>query len=261
MWSIAGLPKALMMLPPEAKMEVMNMSNQMPIGEHYTQIQAVLRKLNHLDTARLIREAYDIFGDKLIATTSCGISSGVLVHFLSELELPIRVVFVNTGFLFQETLDYFETLKANYRKLDFVEALPKLTKEDFLKKHGRLYLSNPDLCCAMNKIQPLEGYINQHGVRAWISAVRKSQTHQRSSFARAILTKKEIYKLHPFLDWTSDEVFTYMEKKQIPLHPLHISGKDQSLGCVPCTKGVGINGREDRWSQCEKTECGLHTDL
>ena len=131
MWSIAGLPKALMMLLPEAKMEVMNMSNQMPIGEHFTQIQAVLRKLNHLDTARLIREAYDIFGDKLIATTSCGISSGVLVHFLSELELPIRVVFVNTGFLFQETLDYFETLKANYRKLDFVEALPKLTKEDF----------------------------------------------------------------------------------------------------------------------------------
>ena len=261
MWFIAALLKAQMLLLPKAKIDVMTMLNQMPIGEHYHEIQAILHKLNHLDTAQLIREAHDIFGDKLIATTSCGITSGVLVHFLSELALPIRVVFVNTGFLFEETLDYFETLKTTYRKLDFVEASPKLTRENFLKKHGALYLSNPDFCCAMNKIQPLEDYINQHGIQAWISAVRKGQTNQRNSFARAVLTKKELYKLHPFLDWTTDEVFNYMQKKQIPVHPLHIPGKDQSLGCVPCTKGVGINGREDRWNQCEKTECGLHVNL
>ena len=237
------------------------MSNKIPFGEHFHEIQTVLRKLNHLDTAEFIRETYDLFGDKLIATTSCGITSGVLIHFLSELELPIRVVFVNTGFLFEETLDYFETLKATYQKLDFVEALPRLTREDFLHKHGAQYLFNPDFCCALNKIQPLEDYINQHGIRAWISAVRRGQTNQRNNFAKAVLTKKEIYKLHPFLDWTTDEIFDYMRKKSIPIHPLHIPGKDQSLGCVPCTKGVGINGREDRWNQYDKTECGLHINL
>lgn len=208
----------------------------------------------------LIKISFDIFNPYIIASSSFGATSGILVHHIWELNLPIPIVYINTGFLFKETLQYIEIFKEKYSSLNFIEITPEIKKEEFFKNYGiDIIQRNPDLCCKINKVLPFEKYVKENGIKAWISGIRSEQTNIRKETRKISIRKKGLYKISPFLDWSMKKVYYYMKEHEIPFHPLFEKGYT-SIGCEPCTD-FPIEGdeRSGRWKGKNKTECGLHT--
>lgn len=210
----------------------------------------------------LIRGAFESFGKKIIATTSFGATAGLLIHFIGEWELPIMIVHVNTGFLFPETLEYREALKERYKGLEFIELRPDLSRDSFLKRYGReIRNTDPDLCCRINKVEPLKAYLKEHRIKAWITAVRRHQTEFRSGLRHIEILENGRCKVMPFLDWDSRLVHNYMKENNIPFHPLYEQGYT-SIGCEPCTSLPFCGDeRSGRWKGKSKKECGLHCNI
>jgi len=213
--------------------------------------------------ARSARErlawAVDTYGDRLLFTSSFGPGSGVLLHLWSEVADRLPVYFIDTGFLFEQTLAYRDTLTA---KLGLrVEVLrPALEKGHFLERYGlTLYRDDPDRCCALNKVEPLQAALP--GKEAWVSGLRRDQSKSRSETPIVLATDGPL-KVHPLADWNARDVYRYLELHHVPEHPLFEQGY-VSVGCAPCTRAVmpGEDERSGRWAGSEKTECGLHTFL
>ena len=205
----------------------------------------------------LINSWYNKYKSQIIMTTSCGITSSVLIDLISKSKCNIPIIFINTGYLFEETIYYFNQLKKLYNNLTFIE----IENENINNKiyHNTtntiIDIINIDECCFDNKVNVLSNYIETHDIKCWISAVRKDQSTVRQLFNESSKTEKGIYKILPILDWTEEEVSDYIKDHSLPIHPLHNHGYN-SLGCKPCThKG---KGREGRWKSQDKIECGLH---
>lgn len=225
-------------------------------------LNELLKNQNNLSTEEIVAASYEIFKPEIIATSSFGAASGVLIHLIASLKLPIRIVYVNTGFLFKETLAYVEEFEERYKELVFIELKPGIDREDFLKTYGaNVYNQNPDLCCRINKVEPLNKYLEENKIKAWITGLRAEQTEERKKTTKLSLLGSGIYKISPILDWTSKEVHYYMKDNGIPFHPLYDKGFT-SIGCEPCTE-LPVDGdeRSGRWKGKSKKECGLHTDI
>ena len=191
-----------------------------------------------------------------IATTSFGTTSAVLIHIISKIKLSIPVVFIDTGFHFDETMQYYHSMALRYSKLNFVRVCSDLEKNTFLKKYGyNIYDKNPEFCCNFNKVYPLKNYFKTEKIKIWYAAVRKSQNTFRNSLDEKTKVKEDMIKIHPLLSWTETDVSNYMKENSLPSHPLQNKGYD-SIGCYPCTK-IG-EGRTGRWANSAKSECGLH---
>ncbi len=219
-------------------------------------------KGEQLSAPLLIKESYEIFKPLIISTTSFGASSGVLIDLINKSGLQIDIVYVNTSFLFKETLEYIEKIKSLYPRLNFIEVSAEMSKEQFIDKYGvNIYKINPDLCCRLRKIEPLQNFMKEFNIKAWLSGIRRDQTAFRSKLKKIELTKSGIYKISPIIDWTSKDVYNYMEKNKIPFHPLYEKGYS-SIGCEPCTDLPDLfDERSGRWKGKDKKECGLHINL
>lgn len=191
-----------------------------------------------------------------ISTTSFGLTSVVLINLISQTNLDIPVVFVDTGFHFCETIDYYKTIISRYQKLNFIQLSPNLNKKNFLEIHGgNIYNKDPDFCCNINKVNPLNNYLERKGIKIWYAAVRKSQSAFRKTLNEREKIRENLTKVHPLLFWTESDIDRYIIANSLPSHPLQIQGYE-SIGCHPCTK-IGRN-RTGRWQKLKKTECGLH---
>ena len=204
--------------------------------------------------------AVEAFGDGLLFTSSFGAGSGVLLHLWSLVARHLPVVFIDTGFLFQETLAYRDRLvDALGLTLDVVR--PEMPKADFLAAHGEdIYRQKPDFCCGENKIAPLRPRIL--AARGWVSGQRRDQSSTRAETPILLASEDGPIKVHPLATLSAADVAAYMERHAIPEHPLRKDGY-ASIGCAPCTRAVkpGEDERAGRWSWSTKTECGLHTNL
>lgn len=224
-------------------------------------INHLLEEQEKLSAIELIKHSYQVFDNKLIATTSFGATSGVIIHLIYMLRLPIKIIYINTGYLFQETINYIEQLKNIYKEIEFIELKPSISKEEFSKRFGNnLPQTNPDLCCRINKIEPFAKYLKENGIKAWIAGLRSEQTDYRKGLHKITKTEKGYYKVCPILTWTSKEIYYYMKKNSIPFHPLYEIGYT-SIGCEPCTDLPTSDERSGRWKGKSKKECGLHTEL
>lgn len=225
-------------------------------------INELIKRSETLDAKELIKESYKIFQPKIIASTSFGATSGVIIDLINKLKLPIKIVYVNTGFFFKETLEYIETLKKLYEKIEFVEINASENKETFLNKYGEdIFKKNPDLCCRERKVKPFYEYLKKNDIKAWISGIRKDQTEHRKNLERLELLESGLVKIYPILNWTSKDVHNYMEKNNIPFHPLYKKGYT-SIGCEPCTELPDLyDERSGRWKGLCKKECGLHLEI
>jgi phosphoadenosine phosphosulfate reductase len=128
-------------------------------------------------------------------------------------------------------------------------------------KGNLLFTSDPDYCCHLNKVQPMEAVLIEYDV--WISGVRSDQTANRKSFQTIDRGPFNILRYHPMLKWTAADISGYINKYQLPSHPLEKQGYT-SMGCMPCTRKTmssNMNNRDGRWVGLTKTECGLHTEL
>jgi phosphoadenosine phosphosulfate reductase len=168
------------------------------------------------------------------------------------------VVFVDTGFLFEETLVYRDDL-ARKLGLTIEIARPKVARKDFLAKHGYdIPFVDSDFCCGKNKVDPIAGHVAR--ARGWVSGLRRDQSEGRRTIPILERSPQGPIKVYPLATVTMDDVRAYYAEHALPEHPLR-ERRYLSIGCEPCTRPVdeGEDARAGRWAGKGKTECGLHT--
>ena len=207
-------------------------------------------------------DAYRQRGLQMFATSSFQTNSLVLLHLMSRIAPDVPFYFLDTGYHFPETILFRSRLQREFgiRVIELRSGFTKLEQRDHL---GRLlYASDPDRCCEINKVLPLDPVLAKKDV--WISGVRGSQSAHRSAMKREASGRGGIVRYHPLLDWDSRMVYYYIEQNELPRHPLEEQGY-LSMGCMPCTRRPsdleGLDDRTGRWFGLNKTECGLHLDV
>ncbi|MDY7077401.1 MAG: phosphoadenylyl-sulfate reductase [Chloroflexota bacterium] len=203
--------------------------------------------------------AWETFGSQVAATSSFQTQSVPLLHIISRVCPEMEVIFIDTGFHFLETLAFRDELQVRFG-LNIKVVHPAIGKNQLLEKYGEgLYRRDPDLCCYINKVEPIQRTLS--GLRAWVSGVRRDQTAHRAGLRMLEPWASGLLKIHPMVNWTKARMREYINKHRLPAHPLLPEGY-LSVGCVPCTRPVsaGEDERAGRWANTEKAECGLHTN-
>ena len=197
---------------------------------------------------------------KIFTTSSFQTQSLPLLHIISGITGCRTVYMTDTGYLFPETQSFARSI-ASLLDLELrtvASTVPKFSQTDI---HGRLlYASDPDLCCELNKVAPLEPVLISHDI--WINGVRRDQTDARAALSKFEEAQFGCTRYHPMLDWSAREIFYYRKCFALPEHPLEAEGY-HSVGCQPCTVKFEDEGnqRNARWFGMNKTECGLNTSL
>ncbi|MGM0520212.1 MAG: phosphoadenylyl-sulfate reductase [Campylobacterota bacterium] len=187
-----------------------------------------------------------------ILTTSAGTTSLVLIDLLSRANVKIPVVLIDTGFLFDSTISFFDKIKSYYPEIQFNIVKTALDQDEFIEKG---VIKDDKLCCLKNKVELIHKYLTENNIDFWISGVRRQQSDNRQNLKKFCRVNKDLVKVHPLLEWSDIQMHDYLTKRMLPLHPLWYHGFD-SIGCFPCTKKG--HGRTGRW-QGNKSECGLHS--
>lgn len=211
----------------------------------------------HIARIREKINGYQASGKKLFATSSFQTRSVVLLHVLSRVDKHIPIYFINTGFHFAETIQYKDDV-ADLLDLRVINLLPHVPKSMQTNAQGNLMFTyDPDYCCYLNKVQPVEALFAQYDV--WINGIRADQNSYRQQLREEETARQDTIRYHPLLSWTTEEVEAYIEHHGLPIHPLEARGY-KSIGCEPCTRPAngGEDEREARWHGMKKTECGLH---
>ena len=201
--------------------------------------------------------ARETFGPGLVVASSMG--DEVLVHLAGRAVPGVDVIFLDTGYHFAETIGtrdaYAETTDITLRTI-----LPLRTVAEQDAEHGpRLHDRDPNLCCALRKVEPLERGLAPY--RAWVTGMRREDAPTRTDITVVGWdAKRAKVKLNPLAAWTQDDVDAYVAEHGVLLNPLRQLGYT-SIGCAPCTRAVapGEDPRAGRWAGQDKTECGLHT--
>ncbi|QUS56615.1 phosphoadenylyl-sulfate reductase [Pseudovibrio brasiliensis] len=228
---------------------------------HKASLEAQVKLLNRMYSER---DAQDIlehalreqFAGEIALVSSFGADSSVLLHMISQIDVRIPVLFVDTGKLFGETKRYRDELVEQLGLLDVRVITPD--PEDLAEKDpkGALWATDTDACCHIRKVVPLAEALG--GFEAWISGRKRHQASTRASLEHFELEEGRI-KVNPLANWTATEVLQYAKDNGLPPHPLVAEGYP-SIGCMPCTDKVapGEDPRSGRWRGQNKTECGIH---
>jgi phosphoadenosine phosphosulfate reductase len=197
------------------------------------------------------------FGSTWCVTSSMG--DAVLPHLASQAQPGIDIIFLDTGYHFAETIGTRDAVAATL-PINLRTILPLRTVAEQDAEFGpRLHDRDPDLCCAMRKVEPLARTLDPYV--AWASGVRRDEAVTRAD-TRVVDwdAKRAMVKVNPLAAWTQDDVDRYIEANHILVNPLIYDGYP-SIGCAPCTRQVlqGEDPRAGRWSGTGKTECGINT--
>ena len=197
--------------------------------------------------------------EDVCVTSSFQAEDMVVVHLVRQAIGEVPVIFLDTGYHFQETYEYRDRLAAEW-KLNLVNVLPELTVAEQESKFGILNQTAPDRCCGMRKVGPLFASLEPY--RLWFTGLRREQAKTRANLqvvdAFTLPTGKQLQKISPLAEWSTRDVWQYAEHFSIPLLPLYEKGYT-SIGCEPCTSLPFDPGdpRSGRWGG-RKQECGIH---
>lgn len=216
------------------------------------ELQALNEVFSELSIEARIAELFEYFDDKeVLFTSSFGTTSAYLLHLMSTIRPTKEVHFLDTTYHFAETIAYRDGL-AKQLNLKVVDILPDPTQNKITQEE-KTWKDDPDLCCMVNKIVPIDAV--KVNFKVWITGLMGYQTHFRSGM-NIFDDSQGIIKFNPLIDVSPAMVKDYFKEHQLPQHPLKAQGY-HSIGCSHCTlKGRGRNGR---WANSSKTECGLHT--
>jgi phosphoadenosine phosphosulfate reductase len=215
-------------------------------------------RLEAASAETILEWVWSIFGTDAAATSSFQTQSVPLLHLISRTVPDLPVLFLDTGFHFPETLEFRDQLDEKFG-LNVRSLEPRLGHAGFREKYGELHRRDPDLCCHLNKVQPLNDALEEYDV--WVAGIRRDQTEARAEIPVVQWRDETTLKVCPMVEWTSKDIWTYINEHDLPAHPLFKEGYF-SIGCAPCTQRPSENGdaRDGRWSGSDKTECGLHVD-
>jgi len=213
------------------------------------------RDLEDASAEEIVRWAADTFGDRFAVTAS--MSDGVLSHVAGRAVPGITVLFLDTGYHFPETIGTRDAIAATY-PVNVETVTHPLRVPEHEAEYGRLYEIDPDLCCAIRKIWPLDRALQPYD--AWASGVRRAEIASRADTpVVAWDSKRRKVKVNPLATWTDEQVAAYVAEHDILVNPLRQIGYT-SIGCAPCTRPVadGADPRSGRWAGLAKSECGIH---
>lgn len=200
--------------------------------------------------------ARDEFGDKLAVLSSMG--DEFLVHFATDVIPGVNVVFLDTGYHFAETIGTRDAFAAS-RPMNLLNIIPKQTVAEQDAEYGpQLHDRDPGECCALRKVEPMNRALGEFD--AWVSGMRREDAPTRTDIGVIEYdAKRDMVKLNPMAEWTSEDVADYVATNHVLQNPLRQIGY-ASIGCAPCTRPVaeGEDPRAGRWAGKDKTECGLH---
>lgn len=219
-------------------------------------LPALNRRFESTAPEEILLWAWDSFRPDIALSSSFQSQSVPLLHMLSRVAPEMPVLFCDTGFHFPETLAFRDRL-VRLLGLDLRILTTRLGAQGFRQQHGLLYRSDPDLCCYLNKVEPMR--VAQESLTAWVTGIRRDQTALRRTVEIVSRLENGVFKICPLATWTSWEVESYIRRHDLPTHPLADQGY-RSIGCAPCTAAVapGEADRAGRWKATGKTECGLH---
>jgi phosphoadenosine phosphosulfate reductase len=205
----------------------------------------------------IIEWAAATFGDRFCVTSSMG--DAVLAHLAAKVVPGIDVVFLDTGYHFIETIGTRDAVAATL-DVNLITITPVQSVAEQDATYGKdLYRTDPDLCCKLRKVQPLQESLDSYD--AWATGLRRAETRNRV-IAPVIGwdAKKGKVKVSPLARWSDEQVERYIAENGVLVNPLVYDGYP-SIGCAPCTRRVapGEDPRSGRWAGTGKTECGIHT--
>ena len=202
---------------------------------------------------RLISEAYEQYGDRLVVANSLGKDSSVVWHLAKRVSPDIRGFIVTTRFKPDETKQFMNEEVARYPELQVFKNDDPIEDE--------LYKTHPDLCCDQLKVEPTRQAIRDMDVECWVTGLRCTEGRTRTDFQEIEERDEGLIKLNPILIWFEREIWQYLALHSVPVNPLYLEGY-RSLGCAPCSRiSTGADERAGRWVGTSKCggECGIHT--
>lgn len=233
--------------------------------------QSKLSSVTHLDCDRISAElesqaaeaivawAGSTFGDTLVMSSSFGADSALMLHLVTRVLPKIRVVFLDTGYLFPETYRFAEELRQRF-DLDLRVYAPAVSAARQEALWGKLWEGGQEELeryQQINKVEPMDRALRELGARAWLAGLRREQTKFRASL-KPIELQDGVYKIHPILNFTREDVRRYIAKHDLPYHPLRALGY-RSIGDVHSTRTTA-EGQDERAGRSlgVHSECGIH---
>ncbi|MBN3931648.1 phosphoadenylyl-sulfate reductase [Streptomyces verrucosisporus] len=214
------------------------------------------RELEEAPALEILRWAAGTFGPRFCVTSS--MEDAVVAHLASRVAPGVDVVFLDTGYHFPETIGTRDAV-AEVMDVNVVTLTPRQTVAEQDAEYGpRLHDRDPDLCCALRKVGPLEEGLR--GYDAWATGLRRDESPTRAGTPVVGWDERRgKVKVSPIARWTQDDVDAYVAEHGVLTNPLLMDGYP-SIGCAPCTRRVleGEDARSGRWAGRGKTECGLH---
>ena len=205
----------------------------------------------------IVRWAVRTAGDRTCVTSS--MTDTVIIDLASRVKPGIDVIFLDTGYHFAETIGTRDAAAQVY-PVNLINVTPSRTVAEQDRDLGpRLFGRNPDLCCYLRKVVPLEQALEPY--LAWITGVRRAETtSRRGTQAIEWDSRRRMLKINPIVGWSQVQVDAYIEENGVLVNPL-VSEGYPSIGCATCTLRAqpGADPRSGRWAGTSKTECGIHT--
>ena len=224
------------------------------VGLDLDAADAHLKKVSAHDIVAWAADAFPAGG--LALTTSFGVQAAVMLHLVSEVIPGIPVIFIDTGFHFQETYRFADELTKRL-KLDLRVYQPALSPAWFHARHADLHTEDPDRYDRLRKVEPMDRALAEVDPAATFAGLRRGQTDLRAAMRHVVLQDGR-HKVLPILRWSQKDVFQYLKAHDLPFHPLHDAGY-ASVGDWHSTRPVGA-GEDERAGRFNglKQECGLH---
>jgi phosphoadenosine phosphosulfate reductase len=224
---------------------------------HQTLAARLDAELRHAHPRTVLEEAAATFGDRLALVSSFGAESAVLLHLVSKVKPDMPVMFLDTGMLFGQTLDYRRQLAAQLGLTDVRDLRPTYHDLATSDPQAKLWQTDTDACCEIRKVIPLDKALA--GFEGWITGRKRFHGGARLSLPVVEQAENGQVKFNPLANWAKADLDAYMAEYDLPAHPLVAQGFP-SIGCWPCTQPVdeGEDVRAGRWAGQDKTECGIH---
>ena len=220
--------------------------------------QRLNAELRDAHPATIIQAAYDYYGDRLALVSSFGAESAVLLHLAAQVNKDIPVLFLDTGMLFGQTLDYRKQLAAKLGLTDVRDLRPRFEDLAVTDPGADLWKTDTDACCHIRKVIPLDAALD--GFDGWLTGRKRFHGGDRMRLPIVEDSGGKL-KFNPLANWSKAELDAYVAEHDLPAHPLVAAGFP-SIGCWPCTSPVDdetADVRAGRWAGSQKSECGIHT--